>query len=209
MKWWTKSLWLCKIVSPNYVLLFFGLSDPRTVLYEPPRQHFGLILWRLAKYWRSAKKRFFETRGRTCLTDLVLIQTKLALVRPGPKSLTVVKHVWQLVTFTYRRKPQTIVSLCTTESLPFGRGSRVTSRWSRVTSRGSRVSGRGSRVTSRGSKNSSQLFLNVGKSKFRVYSSFRFLFVFLACFRLSLVWTGYHLFFSRVIPGYPVVDSDS
>ena len=47
----------------------------------------------------------------------------------------------------------------------------VEGRGSRVTSRGSRVNGRGSRVTSRGSKNSSQLFLNVGKSKFRVYSS--------------------------------------
>ena len=35
------------------------------------------------------------------------------------------------------------------ESLPFGRGSRVTSR-------GSRVNGRGSRVTSRGSKNPPQ-----------------------------------------------------
>ena len=38
------------------------------------------------------------------------------------------------------------------------------------------VEGRGSRVTSGGSKNSSQLFLNVVKSKFRVYLSFRFLF---------------------------------
>ena len=38
-------------------------------------------------------------------------------------------------------------------SLPFRRGSRVTSRGSRVNSRGSRVYGRGSRVTSRGSKN--------------------------------------------------------
>ena len=56
-------------------------------------------------------------------------------------------------------------------SLPFGLGSRVTSR-------GSRVNGRGSRVTSRRSKNSSQLLLNVGKSKFRVYSSLRFLFHF-------------------------------
>ena len=36
------------------------------------------------------KKKVFETRGRTCLTDLVLMQTKLAVVRPGPKSLTVV-----------------------------------------------------------------------------------------------------------------------
>ena len=43
--------------------------------------------------------------------------------------------------------------------------------WSRVTSRGSRV-------TSRGSKNPPQLFLNVVKSKFRVYSSFRCLFYF-------------------------------
>ena len=42
----------------------------------------------------------------------------------------------------------------------------VEGRGSRVTSRGSRVNGRGSRVTSRGSKNSSQLFLNVGKSNF-------------------------------------------
>ena len=35
-----------------------------------------------------------------------------------------------------------------------------------VEGRGSRVTSRGSRVTSRGSKNSSQLFLNVGKSNF-------------------------------------------
>ena len=54
-----------------------------------------------------------------------------------------------------------------------GRGSltltlRVTSRGSRVNSRGSSVNGRGSRVTSRGSKNSSQLFLNVVKSKFYI-----------------------------------------
>ena len=41
-----------------------------------------------------------------------------------------------------------------------------------------RVEGKWSRVTSRGSKNSSQLFLNVVKSKFRVYLSFRFLFYF-------------------------------
>ena len=58
------------------------------------------------------------------------------------------------------------------QSLPFGRGSRVTSRGSR------RVNGRGSKVTSRESKTSSQLFLNVLKSKFRIYSSFRFLFDF-------------------------------
>ena len=51
----------------------------------------------------------------------------------------------------------------------------VEGRGSRVNSRGSRVNGRGSMVTSRGSKNSSQLFLNVVKSKFRVYLSFRFL----------------------------------
>ena len=67
-----------------------------------------------------------------------------------------------------------------------------------MTSRGSRVNGRGSKVTSRGSKNSSQLFLNVGKSKFRV--QFRFLFYFtltpsgtmcfLACSTLSLVGTS-------------------
>ena len=50
------------------------------------------------------------------------------------------------------------------ESLPLGRGSRVTSR--------------GSRVNGRGSKNPPQLFLNVVKSKFRVYSSFRCLFYF-------------------------------
>ena len=66
-----------------------------------------------------------------------------------------------------------------------GRGSRVTSRgsWvngrgSRVTSRGSRVTSRGSRVNGRGSKNPPQLFLNVVKSKFRVYSSFRCLLYF-------------------------------
>ena len=58
------------------------------------------------------------------------------------------------------------------------RGSRVNGRGSRVNGRGSRVNGRGSRVTSRGSKNSSQLFLNIGKSNFRGYSSFRFLFYF-------------------------------
>ena len=86
------------------------------------------------------------------------------------------------------------------QSLPFGRGSRVEGRGSRVTSRGSRrVNGRGSRVTSRESKTSSQLFLNVLKSKFRIYSIFRFLFsftltpggimCFLACSRLSLVGT--------------------
>ena len=77
-------------------------------------------------------------------------------------------------------------------SLPFGRGSRVTSlgsrvtslgssltsRGSRVTSRGSTVTSRGSTVTGRGSKNSSQLFSNIVKSKFRVYSSFWFLFYF-------------------------------
>ena len=50
------------------------------------------------------------------------------------------------------------------ESLPFGRGSRVTSR--------------GSRVNGPGSKNPPQLFLNVVKSKFRVYWSFRCLFYF-------------------------------
>ena len=44
----------------------------------------------------------------------------------------------------------------------------VEGRGSRVTSRGSSVNGRGSRVTSRGSKNSSQLFLNVVKSKFHI-----------------------------------------
>ena len=38
--------------------------------------------------------------------------------------------------------------------------------------------GRGSRVNGRGSKNPPQLFLNVVKSKFRVYSSFRCLFYF-------------------------------
>ena len=54
----------------------------------------------------------------------------------------------------------------------------VKGRASRVNGRGSRVNGRGSRVTSRGSKNSSQLFLNVVKSKFRVCSSFWFLFYF-------------------------------
>ena len=59
-----------------------------------------------------------------------------------------------------------------------GRGSRVEGRGSRVTCRGSRVNGRGSRVTSRRSKNSSQLFLNVGKSKFRVHSNSWFLFHF-------------------------------
>ena len=48
-------------------------------------------------------------------------------------------------------------------SLPFGRGSRVTSR--------------GSRVTSRGSKNSSQLFLNVGKSNFLFTGVFGFCFI--------------------------------
>ena len=67
--------------------------------------------------------------------------------------------------------------------------------WSRVTSRGSRVNGRGSRVTSRGSKHSSQLFLNVGKSKFRVTCVSGFCFIlhtmcFLACSRLSLVGTS-------------------
>ena len=51
-------------------------------------------------------------------------------------------------------------------SLPFGRGSRVTSQ--------------GSRVNGRGSKNPPQLFLKVVKSKFRVYSSFRCLF-YLSC----------------------------
>ena len=54
----------------------------------------------------------------------------------------------------------------------------VEGRGSGIASRGSRVNGRGSRVTSRGSKNSSQLFLNVVKSKFRVFSSFWFLFYF-------------------------------
>ena len=44
----------------------------------------------------------------------------------------------------------------------------VEGRGSRVTSRGSRVNGRGSRVNGRGSKNSSQLFLNVVKSKFHI-----------------------------------------
>ena len=44
----------------------------------------------------------------------------------------------------------------------------VEGRGSRVTSRGSRVNGRGSRVNGRGSKNSSQLLLNVVKSKFHI-----------------------------------------
>ena len=71
----------------------------------------------------------------------------------------------------------------------------VEGRGSRVTSRGSRVNGRGSRVTSRGSKHSSQLFLNVGKSKFRVTCVSGFCFIlhtmcFLACSRLSLVGTS-------------------
>ena len=56
--------------------------------------------------------------------------------------------------------------------------SRVTSRGSRVNGRESRVTSRGSRVNGRGSKNPPQLFLNVVKSKFRVYSSFRCLFYF-------------------------------
>ena len=51
-------------------------------------------------------------------------------------------------------------------SLPFGRGSRVTSRGSRVNGRGSRVTSRGLRVNGRGSKNPPQLFLNVVKSNF-------------------------------------------
>ena len=78
-------------------------------------------------------------------------------------------------------------------SLPFGRGLRVTSRGSRVTGRGSRVTGRDSRVNGRrlrvygrgsrvkmveGRKILYNYFWNVVKSKFRVYSSFRFLFYF-------------------------------
>ena len=47
-----------------------------------------------------------------------------------------------------------------------------------VGDRGSRVTSRGSRVNGRGSNNPPQLFLNVVKSKFRVYSSFRCLFYF-------------------------------
>ena len=74
-----------------------------------------------------------------------------------------------------------------------GRGSRVTGRGSRVNGRGSRVEGRGSRV-----EKFLTMFLNVFESKFRVYSSFRFLLTltpsgimcFLACSRLSLVETG-------------------
>ena len=75
-----------------------------------------------------------------------------------------------------------------------GRGSRVNGRGSRVNGRGSRVNGRGSRVTSRGSKNSSQLLLNVVKSKLRVYLSFRFLFYF------TLTPSGTMCFFS-LYPG--------
>ena len=102
------------------------------------------------------------------------------------------------------------------KSLPFGRGSRVEGRGSRVEGRGSRVEGRGSRVEGRGSRvegrgsrvegrgsRVEKLFTIIFERrqiKFRVYSSFRFLFYFtltpsgtmcfLACSRLSLVGTS-------------------
>ena len=94
-----------------------------------------------------------------------------------------------------------------------GRGSRVTSRGSRVNGRGSRVNGRGSRVTSRGSKNSSQLLLNVVKSKLRVYLSFRFLFYFTLtpsgtmCF-FSLYPVSWNKLTFVVLPGYTAVTCD-
>ena len=51
-------------------------------IWEPPRQHFGFF-----EDWRNFGK--FLKLGvalilRYLLTDLLLIQTKLALVRPGP-----------------------------------------------------------------------------------------------------------------------------
>ena len=91
------------------------------------------------------------------------------------------------------------------------RGSRVNGRGSRVNGRGSRVNGRGSRVNGRGSKNSSQLFLNIVKSKFRVYLSFRFLFYFtltpggiIICFFL-VSWSRLTFI---ILPGYTEIDKD-
>ena len=80
------------------------------------------------------------------------------------------------------------------------------------------MNGRGSRVTSRGSKISSQLFLNVGKSKFRELLEFPVS----VLFYINTYW--YNVFFSLfqalvswnklrfvILPGYAtytVVDTD-
>ena len=144
--------------------------------------------------------------GFRCLqfTHLVIIMKRSSLCskykvqRPGCQGSYRCRFAFYLL--TNLTQPSVV-------SLPFGRGSRVTSRGSRVNGRGSRVTSRGSRVTSRGSKNSSQLFLNVGKSKFRVYSSFQFLFVFFSLFQaLANIWFSPGLY--QVILQQIQIDTD-
>jgi len=62
-------------------------------IWKPPRQHFGLFEdWR--NFGNPRKFGKFLKLGvalilRDLLTDLLLIQTKLALVRPGPKGILI------------------------------------------------------------------------------------------------------------------------